>query len=81
MGHLGDNLAAAVLPLGLPPSSLGPFIGALTSHNDQALFQIPGMTPQIAGAGGQAVLETFVMAFRHIWVAAGCFVAVGALGE
>ncbi|KAK3328580.1 major facilitator superfamily domain-containing protein [Cercophora scortea] len=79
MGHLGDNIAAAAMPLGLPPSSLGPLIGALTSHDEAALFQIPGVTPQIVGAGVDALKNTFMSAFKNVWIAASAFVAAAAI--
>ncbi|KAK3934176.1 major facilitator superfamily domain-containing protein [Diplogelasinospora grovesii] len=79
MGHLGDNIAAAVIPLGLPPNATGAFIGALTSHNEEALFQIPGVTPQIVGAGADALLGTYTTGFKHVWIAASCFVALAAV--
>lgn len=81
MHHLGDNIAGATIPLGLPPSSVGPFIGALTAHDDAALVKIPGVTPPIIGAGSEALLETFSKAFRHVWIAAACFVALAAISE
>ncbi|KAK3360441.1 major facilitator superfamily domain-containing protein [Lasiosphaeria hispida] len=79
MSHVGDNIAAAVVPLGLPLSSLGPFIGALTAHDNESLFQIPGVTPQIVGAGADALLATFSTGFKHVWITAACFVAFAAI--
>ena len=79
MGHLGDNIAKATIPLGLPPSSVGRFIPMLIAHDDAALFQIPGVTPQIVGAGAEALLNTFAKAFKHVWIAAACFVALAAI--
>jgi hypothetical protein len=81
MNHLGDNIAAAVLPLGLPTTSIGPFIGALTMHNDLALYKIPGVTPQIVKAGSDALLMTYSTGFKHVWIAASCFVAIAAVGK
>jgi len=66
--------------MGLPPQEVGPFIGALTSHNDAALFQLPGVTPQMVGAAAQALLGTFTTGFQHVWIAASAFVAVAAIG-
>ncbi|KAK3392896.1 major facilitator superfamily domain-containing protein [Podospora didyma] len=79
MGHLGDNIAKAVIPAGLDPANLGPFIGALASQNPAALSLIPGVTPAISSQGANALLETFVVAFRHVWIAGGCFVAIAAI--
>ncbi|KAH8666567.1 major facilitator superfamily domain-containing protein [Xylariales sp. PMI_506] len=79
MGKLGDNIANAVIPAGLPPSDVGAFIGALTARNETALGLIDGITPQIIEAGSDALLDTYVAAFRVVWIAAGCFVAVAAI--
>ncbi|KAK3324879.1 major facilitator superfamily domain-containing protein [Apodospora peruviana] len=79
MGHLGENISAAVIPLGLPPKMVGGFIGALNAHDVEALFSIPGVTPQIVEAGGAALLETFMKGFRNVWIAASAFVALGSI--
>lgn len=79
MGKLGDNIAGAVIPMGLPPNMTGPFIGLLMAHDNAALAQLPGVTPPIIGAGVGAMLATFSKAFSHVWIAAACFVAVAAL--
>lgn len=79
MNRLPDNVANAVLPLGLPQASLGPFIGALTTHNTAVLFTIPDVTPRIAGAGADALLGTYSTGFNHVWIAASCFVAIATI--
>ncbi|KAK3991272.1 siderophore iron transporter [Cladorrhinum sp. PSN332] len=79
MGRVGDNIAAAVIPRGFPPENLGPLIGALTAHNNTALSTIPGATQEIVGAGAGALLDTFVVGFRHVWIAGSCFVAAAAI--
>ncbi|KAK3350586.1 major facilitator superfamily domain-containing protein [Neurospora tetraspora] len=79
MGHLGDNIAKAVLPLGLPPQSVGPLIGALADHHEELIPKIEGVTPQIIGAGVEALKETFATGFRRVWIAASCFVALAAI--
>ncbi|KAK5057513.1 hypothetical protein LTR84_011513 [Exophiala bonariae] len=71
--NLGPKIAAAALPLGLPAESLGPLIGALTAHDNAALAQIPGVNEDIIGAAAGALLDAFGLAFRYVWVAAGCF--------
>ncbi len=80
MQNLGHNIADAVIPAGLAAENVGEFISALTAHNDTALMSIPGVTPQIIGEGAGALLGTFLTGFRHVWIAAGCFVALGAIG-
>ncbi|KAK4170503.1 major facilitator superfamily domain-containing protein [Cladorrhinum sp. PSN259] len=79
MSHVGDNIAAAVIPKGFPSENLGPLIAALTAHNNTALSAIPGATQGIIGAGAGALLDTFVVGFRHVWIAGSCFVAVAAI--
>ncbi|KAK0730238.1 major facilitator superfamily domain-containing protein [Lasiosphaeris hirsuta] len=79
MGHVGDNIASAVLPQGLAPENLGAFIGALTANNQTTLSSIPGVTPQIIGGGANALLGTFLTSFRHVWIAGACFVALAAV--
>ena len=73
---LATKVPAAVLPLGLPPSSIGQLIGVLTSGTTNGLSQIPGITGPIIGAGGKAILQSFVPAFRYVWVTAACFAFV-----
>lgn len=79
--ELGAKIAAAVLPLGLSPNSLGAFIGALSANDAKALMNIPGVTPQMIGAGVVALKEAFSVAFRWVWVAAGCFSVLAVVRE
>ncbi|TDZ15967.1 Trichothecene efflux pump TRI12 [Colletotrichum orbiculare MAFF 240422] len=79
MSHLSDNIANAVIPAGLSPQSLGAFILGLTSHDNDSIAQIPNITPEIIAKGANARLETYVVSFRHVWIAAACFVAVAAI--
>lgn len=71
--NLASKVPAAVLPLGLPPSSIPSFIGNMTAGKTDTLAQIPGISGPIIQAGGHAVLEAFAVAFRYVWVLAGCF--------
>ena len=70
---LGSNIAAAVLPLGFPPQNLEAFIGALAGQDQAALAHIPGVTPQIIGAGVHALQEAYLSSFKPVWIAAACF--------
>ncbi|KAK0614473.1 major facilitator superfamily domain-containing protein [Immersiella caudata] len=79
MGKMGANIAKVVIPMGLPPTSVGPLIGALNAHDDAAMFKIPGVTGPIVGAAAGALLETFASSFRLVWIAAACFVALAAI--
>jgi len=79
MNHLGENIANAVIPAGLSPDNLGAFIGALTTQNQTALGTIPGVTGEIIGKGADALLDTYLLAFRYVWISAACFVAIAAV--
>ena len=79
--NLGPKIAAAVIPLGLPQESLGPFIGALSAHDNAALAKIKGVTPKIIGAGAGGLKEAFSLGFRFIWVAGACFTVVAAVAS
>lgn len=65
---LGHNIASAVLPLGLPPSSLGAFIGLLAAGDTASILKLPGVTPAMLGAGYHALQESFLYAFKYIWI-------------
>jgi len=43
------------------------------------LADIPGVTPQIIGAGVGGLFEAFSIGFRYVWIAAGCFTVVAAI--
>ncbi|KAH6701307.1 major facilitator superfamily domain-containing protein [Leptodontidium sp. MPI-SDFR-AT-0119] len=70
------KLAAATLPLGLPRSSLGPLIQALTSNDQAGLAQIPGVSEEIVAAAGAALKAAYGVGFRNCWIAATCFSAI-----
>lgn len=78
--NLGSKIAAAVLPLGLPESSLPDFITALNNQNTAALGKIPGVTGQIIGAGVGGLREAYTLGFRFIWVAGACFTVAAVVG-
>jgi MFS family permease len=81
LSHLGDNIAAAVIPAGLPQSSVPGFIENLAGQNNTGLALVPGVNPQIIGAGVGALLDTYSDGFRYVWVAAGAFTAIAVVGE
>ena len=84
-GALATNIpakvAAATIPLGLPPTSLGPLIGALTSENQSALAHIPGVTPEVIGAAAGAIKDAYSIGFRYAWIVACCFSALALFGK
>ncbi|RDL41314.1 Uncharacterized protein BP5553_01293 [Venustampulla echinocandica] len=74
--NLAPKIAAAALPLGLPESSIGALIGALVTANFAGLAEIPGVTEEIIGVATVALKETYLIAFRYVWVTAGAFSAI-----
>jgi hypothetical protein len=63
--------------MGLPPQSLAPFIGALAGQAPpSAIAAIPGVTPQIIGAGVGALHVAFQESFRWVYIAAAVISAV-----
>ncbi|KAJ4195440.1 hypothetical protein NW767_009762 [Fusarium falciforme] len=64
--NLPKDIAKAVLPLGLPPQSLGPFIQALADHNDSAFATIEGVTPQIIQAGAHGLQQAYITSLRPL---------------
>lgn len=81
MTQLGASVASAVVPLGLDPRNMGLFMEAFLSHDNESLRRIPNVTPGILSAAADVLLDTYESAFRNIWIAAGCFVLVAAIGE
>lgn len=79
--HLGPSVAAAALPLGLPESSLGMLIGALTARDNNLLAHVPGLTDEIRQAAWRAVQESFSIGFRNIWLVNVAAAALAVLGK
>ncbi|KAK5406884.1 hypothetical protein LTR06_008379 [Exophiala xenobiotica] len=80
---LSDNITpkvtAAVIPLGLPKSSVRPLIAALGANNATALHEVPGSTAQIISAAELALKQAYVVAFRHVFIFGAVFAATGIL--
>ena len=79
--HVGSNVASGVIPLGLSPNLLPPFIAALSSGDQNALAAIPGVTPEIIAAGLHGLKLTFLISYRYVWIAAGAFSFVAAIAS
>jgi hypothetical protein len=73
MKRLPDNVASAAIAAGLPTSSLYQFVGDIAGHNTTDLLTVPGVTPEIIGAGAGALLDTYAIGFRNIWLTALAF--------
>lgn len=67
--------------IGLPTSSVPEFITDLTAQNSTALLSVPGVSPEIIGAGARALLDTYAASFHNVWVTAVGFVALAAIGK
>lgn len=61
---LPGRVASAVLPLGLPPTSLPLLLGAMASGEETAVLAVPGVTPVIVQAALTATKFTYAAAFR-----------------
>ncbi|KAH7417768.1 putative siderophore iron transporter [Cadophora sp. MPI-SDFR-AT-0126] len=74
-----SKVAAAVLPLGFPADSLESLIQALLSQQPEAIAHVPNITPEVSAVAGDAILDAYAIAFRHVWLAAVGFSAFGAV--
>lgn len=79
LSDLGTNIASAATAAGLPADSVPSFIQNLTGQNETGLALVPGVTPDIIGAGAGALLDTYASGFRYVWLSAMAFVAVAAV--
>ncbi|CAD6587649.1 MAG: hypothetical protein CYPHOPRED_003982 [Cyphobasidiales sp. Tagirdzhanova-0007] len=62
-----DNVAEAVIPLGLAPRYVGLLIEALQLNDIAALRGIPGFKPQMVPAALAAAKIAYSASFRNIW--------------
>ncbi|CAD6587966.1 MAG: hypothetical protein CYPHOPRED_004210, partial [Cyphobasidiales sp. Tagirdzhanova-0007] len=69
----------ALLAAGLPPTSIGPFLGALGAGHIAALSRVPGATPHIIETGVAAFKSALAKSFSYIWWSTIPFAAVGAI--
>ncbi|KAJ5738501.1 major facilitator superfamily domain-containing protein [Penicillium malachiteum] len=76
LSKLPTKIAAATLPLGLPKTSVASLVGALEAQETESLSKIPGISENIIEAAEFALKNTYLEAFRYIWVTAGVFVFV-----
>ncbi|KAH6658528.1 major facilitator superfamily domain-containing protein [Truncatella angustata] len=79
MSHLGDNIAEAAITAGLPASSVLDFVTDLVGQDSTALLTVPGVTPNIIGAGAAALFDTYAASFKSVWVTAITFVGIAAI--
>ncbi|KAJ6437285.1 siderophore iron transporter [Purpureocillium lavendulum] len=79
LAHMGENIANAIIPMGLNPEDVGAFIGALNTRNETAIVMIPNVTGPMIEAGVDALVNTYLSGFHHVWIAGACFAAVAAI--
>lgn len=77
---LPERIAGAVVPLGLPTSSLPDLIHDLVAHDMESLAQVPGVTPQIIQAAVTGMSSAYLGSFRNVWITAAALSGAGALG-
>ncbi|KAK3488570.1 hypothetical protein B0T13DRAFT_520476 [Neurospora crassa] len=78
MKNLGNNVGKVVVPKGISLDDVEMFVIALEAQDQKRLGTISGVTANIIEAGAIALQDTFVVAFRHVWIAGACFVALAA---
>jgi hypothetical protein len=78
--HLAPNISAAVSAAGLPTDSINSFVTDLLAQNKTALPSIPGVNPDVIGAGVDALLDTYSTGFRNVWVSAVPFIVLATIG-
>lgn len=78
---MGANIGKAVTEAGLPTNSADQLVTDILTGNATGLLNIPAATLAIVAAGVDARLDTFVLAFRNVWVSALCFIVLAAIGE
>ncbi|RDW79298.1 uncharacterized protein DSM5745_06150 [Aspergillus mulundensis] len=71
--ELQRKVSAAVLPLGLPSSSLPALLDAVSSQRKDAAAEVPGGTPEIAQAAVAAMKRAYLSAFRNAWIVSAAF--------
>jgi MFS family permease len=79
--NIGSKIAHAALSHGLPGSSLASLIEAVTSRNQAALGQVPGITPEIISASILALKQAYTIGFRNVYITAAAFSFLGLCGR
>lgn len=74
--YIPDYVGSAAAQAGLPSSSIGSFIGALTSNSPAALDKVPGVTPAIIAAGAAALKQAYADGLRVVFIIAAPFGAL-----
>jgi hypothetical protein len=77
--YIPSYVAEAALGAGLPKSSLGAFIGALTANDAAALSNVPGVTPSIINLSVNALKNAFADGLRVVFIIAAPFGALACI--
>ncbi|KIW87150.1 uncharacterized protein Z519_12261 [Cladophialophora bantiana CBS 173.52] len=75
--NLVPQVTAAVEPLGLNATSIGPLIAALGTENRTLIQAVPGVNQEIIEAAETARTDAFVIGFRDVWISVAAFAAFG----
>lgn len=75
------KVASAAIKAGLPLTSVTDFVTDLLSENTAGLIKVEGVTPIIIGAGSDALLDTYALGFRNVWISALCFIVLAGIGK
>ncbi|KAJ5611177.1 major facilitator superfamily domain-containing protein [Penicillium lagena] len=71
--YIPSYVAEAAVRAGLPKSSLGPFIKAITADDSDALQSIRGVSPTIISAGITALKQAYADGLRVVYIIAAPF--------
>ena len=71
--RLPAYVSKAVLSKGLPGSSLGAFLGALSSDERTEMLNVPGVDPNIVAAGLSAQRQAYADSIRLVYIIASAF--------
>jgi Fungal trichothecene efflux pump (TRI12) len=69
----GILVGGTLLKAGFPPAEIPTFIGALLLNDVTVLEELPGVTPAILEAAGEAAIEATVGAFKIVYYAGIAF--------
>ncbi|KAL3483021.1 major facilitator superfamily domain-containing protein [Aspergillus germanicus] len=78
--YIPEYISVAALGAGLPPDSLGLFIGAITGHGQPHDFEnIAGISPAIIAAGSAALKQAYADGLRVVFIIAAPFGVVACI--
>jgi hypothetical protein len=77
---MGANVGKAASLAGLPTNSIPQFVKDIITQNTTGVANIPGVSSSIISAGVDAVLDTYAIGFRDVWITAIPFIVLAAMG-